>query len=133
VLKAQHDHSKYSTYSQQLIGDLGSHTLIDWVQPLKDTQVAGSLEISYFIQRELINHAHRGELLVSKDDFIEDNYTPFNKKFGVDFKDVLESSEDAKVIHTTIRKFPEIDPLSYIGLLLDTLTIDSLCWAIRSI
>jgi len=81
----------------------------------------------------MIKFASAGELLVSKDEFLEKNAEEFQRKFGADLEDVISKAEKINVLHTTIRKFIDTKPLYYIGLLLDVLTIESLTWIVKSI
>jgi len=102
-------------------------------QPLKNIELQGSLKFSHFLQQELRKFASRGDLLVMKEDLIQEvkKILPENMKTHVE--DVLKQAEESKLIHSTIRKFLDIQPLYYIGMLLDRLTIQSLTWIVQSI
>ena len=102
-------------------------------QPLKNIELNGSLRLSHSFQQELRKFADRGDLLIMKEDFISKLQKSLPDKFKCNIEDIMKQAEEAKIIHTTIRKFLETKPLSYIGVLLDSLTLESLIWIVRSI
>jgi len=102
-------------------------------QQYKNVEVFGSLKISHFLQREMMKYADRGELLISTEEFSLMYGATFYNKFQKDLNETIQKAEEAKLIHITTRKFLDKDPMHFIGLLLDEITIESLSWAIKSI
>ena len=109
----------------------GAHGLIR--QPLKDYEVDGSLKLSHYLQGELNKLALQGELMIPKDQFGQMIDETVRNKFHKKTEDVLEKAQDAEIIHITTRKFADEQTFTYVGLKLDTITIESLGWVCRSI
>jgi len=102
-------------------------------QPLKNIELQGSLKLSHFLQQELRKFASKGDLLVTKEDLTQKIKRNLPENLRGHVEDVLKQAEEAKIIHSTIRKFLDIQPLYYIGMLLDRLTVESLTWIVQSI
>jgi len=64
----------------------------------------------------MIKYAHKGELLILRTEFLSKFSAPFKSKFKKSLDDALKKAEEIKVIHSTIRHFPDTDPLEFIGL-----------------
>jgi hypothetical protein len=102
-------------------------------QPLKNIEINGSLKLSHFFQQELRKIAETGDLLIMREDLIKALTVGLQTKFNAKIDDILKKAEDLKLIHTTIRKFLDIQPLFYVGILLDVLSVESLKWIVKSI
>lgn len=64
----------------------------------------------------MFKYADKGELLILKNEFLTKFSHIFKNRFKKNLADALKKAEEIKVIHTTIRHFPETDPLEFIGL-----------------
>ena len=102
-------------------------------QNLKDQEVDGSLKLSHFLQAELRKLAVEGELIILKEHLIPLISDTITKEFNKKPEHVLEKADQAGIIHITVRKFADNQPFTYIGLKLDTITIESLGWVAKSI
>lgn len=102
-------------------------------QPLKDKEIEGSLKISHYLQQTLRNIALQGDLMVPKPYFEKLVSEDIQKKFNKNPESVLKKAEEANLIHTTIRKFVNTEPLYFVGLHLETITVESLGWIVKSI
>lgn len=103
------------------------------IQPMKDTDVDDSLKLSHYLQGELFKLAREGELMILKEQFVEIIKDTITKKYHKQIEQVFDKAEQAEVLHITTRKFTDSEPFIYIGLHLDTITIESLGWVIKSI
>jgi len=102
-------------------------------QPFKHVEIRDSRKYGQVFQQELMNFANKGELLIPKETLLKKLKDSLQLKSLDEAESVLMEAEAKKLIHITIRKFPNNDPYYYIGMLLNVLTIESLVWIIRSI
>jgi len=107
--------------------------LIPEFQPLKNVEIRGSRKMGDLIQEEIKVFANKGELLILKDTLLSKLKETFQLRTLAEAENILMEVEAKKIVHITIRKFPNESPYCYIGLLLNVLTIESLTWVIKSI
>ena len=118
---------------QQSLSRAGSGIFAYMTQSLKDSEVDGSLKVSHYLQHELRKLANEGELIVPKSQFYSIINDDISKKFNKNTDEIISKAEEAGILHTTIRKFMNADPLHFVGLHLDNITIESLGWILKSI
>ena len=102
-------------------------------QQLKELEVDGSLELGRYIQKELNRIALQGELVLLKEKFSELIDEAVTKKFNRKTPVVIEKANQVGIIHSTVRTFADGQTVTYVGLQLDIITVESLGWICRSI
>ena len=110
-----------------------SKSLILTIQPMIQIALHGCLEAGTLLQYELMDFANSGDLLISRDVLINKIINVFDFNSAEQAEALLAEAERKKLVHVTIRKFLHNNPYYYIGMLLNTISIESLVWIIKSI
>ncbi|KAL4459358.1 hypothetical protein ABPG74_017971 [Tetrahymena malaccensis] len=110
--------------------------------PVNPIEISLYQDFSHFdskdIQQEiakkiLIEHAKQGDLLVKLETFKEEYQKEVGKGQFVNIEKIVKNLEQKQVIHSTIRKFGDSNPIQYISIHLNQISIEVVIWIILSI
>jgi hypothetical protein len=116
--------------NQSFTEDFAREIPISDHQEFKNIELLKSIEISLFTQNLLRNYAEQGDVLVKKEVFERNLMAQYKT---IDISGLLKDAEDKKIIQIISRKFGDSKAHFYISLLLDTISIQSLYWTIKSL
>lgn len=103
---------------------------IDDYQSFKNIEIMGSFDLSKLMQNILRSYAEKGETIIKKE-VLENELSKHYKT--VDFNNLFKEAEEKKIIQIISRKFGDSKPHIFMSLFLDSLSIQSLSWIIKSL
>ncbi|CAD8052801.1 unnamed protein product [Paramecium primaurelia] len=84
------------------------------------------------IEHHLFKQANKGDLMIHLNDF--QKFLKQNEIYKINqSKDIIQQLEKLKMINVTIRKFGDSDPIQFISLQLDHISLQSLYWVLLNI